>query len=113
MATLIFMAGSRAGERIEVESDIVLGREECDITILDAELSRRHARVRPVGDHLEIEDLASTNGTWVDGSRIDGVAQLNNGARVKIGETMLSVELPEPVVDPGATRVQQAPADPG
>jgi predicted component of type VI protein secretion system len=113
MATLIFTAGPRAGERIDVTTEIIIGRENCDLTILDAEMSRRHARVRPTGDTLEIEDLASTNGTWVDGSRIDGTAALADGAQVKVGETTLSVEVPQPAVDAGATRLQQAPVDPG
>ena len=46
---------------------------------------RRHARVRPVDGGVEIEDLGSKNGTWVNGAQIDGPTRLAAGDVVGIG----------------------------
>ncbi len=70
MLTLIFGNGPLAGRRLEVGSGLVLGREQADVVIDDPGVSRRHAVIRPVQDGLEIEDLDSLNGTWVNGRRI-------------------------------------------
>ena len=72
MHGLQFTAGPLAGHRVEVTSALVLGREGADLVIEDPQVSRRHASVRPAGDGLEIEDLGSLNGTWVNGARVTG-----------------------------------------
>jgi RND superfamily putative drug exporter len=83
--------GSLAGEQIAVEAEIVVGREDADVVIEDPELSRRHARLRPVDGAVEIEDLGSRNGTWVNGTRIGEPARLAPGDVVRIGLTVLEV----------------------
>ena len=70
-AVLIFTKGPRTGQRLEPEGELVIGREGAAVTIEDSELSRRHAAVRPVEGGIEIEDLGSLNGTFVNGRRID------------------------------------------
>mgnify|MGYP000114851376 CR=1 FL=1 len=69
----------------------VLGRDiSCAIVVEDANVSRRHCEVRVThdGPHLiaRLRDLGSTNGTWVDGERIDS-RRLGTGDRVTIGAT--------------------------
>ena len=70
-AVLVFTQGPLTGQRLEPEGELVIGREGAALTIEDSELSRRHAAVRPVEGGIEIEDLGSLNGTFVNGQRID------------------------------------------
>ena len=57
--TLVVTQGSLTGQRLELEGELVIGREGVAVTIDDSELSRRHAAVRPVQGGFEIEDLGS------------------------------------------------------
>jgi class 3 adenylate cyclase len=77
---------------LEVESALVLGRGNADVVIDDPQISRRHALIRAAGGSLEIEDLDSLNGTWVNGSRIDTAARLEPGHVVRLGTTVIEVE---------------------
>src|SRR6266511_2551454 len=92
MLTLIFGSGPLAGHPLDVGSDLVLGRELADVVIDDPEVSRRHAVVRPVEDGLEIQDLGSLNGTWVNGRRIAAATRLAPGDRVTLGGCSFNVE---------------------
>ena len=92
MPWLKFTAGPLAGRRVELASALVLGREAADLVIDDPEVSRRHAAVRPAGDALEVEDLGSLNGTWVNGARVTGTVRLVLGDRVRVGDSSFEVE---------------------
>jgi len=102
MPVLIVREGPLAGRRFPVEGELVLGRlEEADVDITfpdDQLVSRRHARVRPVEGALEIEDVGSLNGTFVNGERISAARRLGSGDMVGIGSTLMEVEV-EPVPD--------------
>ena len=113
MPFLIVRSGPRSGERIELIGELVVGRENADLTVHDEEVSRRHLAVRPHEDGVELEDLGSTNGTFVDGARLAAVVVVSSGARVTLGETELEieVEVPEPELDPGATRLRERPPE--
>jgi pSer/pThr/pTyr-binding forkhead associated (FHA) protein len=91
MRRVVFTNGPLAGRQVEVTAVLVLGREAADLAVDDPEVSRRHASLRPAGDGLEIEDLGSLNGTWVNGSRIQGVVRLSPGDRVRLGDTSFEV----------------------
>jgi pSer/pThr/pTyr-binding forkhead associated (FHA) protein len=93
MHTLHGTAGPLAGQRVQVASALVLGRQ-ADLVVDDPQVSRRHAVLRPAGDALEVEDLGSLNGTWVNGARIDGPTRLAPGDRVRLGDTTFEVEGP-------------------
>jgi len=86
------VSGPLAGQTIDVETEIVIGREDTDLTIDDVELSRRHAVVRRHASRLQVEDLGSTNGTYVDGTRIEEPTILGGGAEIQLGTTKLVVE---------------------
>lgn len=77
--------GPLAGQRIPVDAEVVVGRAEADVTIDDPQISRRHALIRPAVAGLEIEDLDSLNGTWVNGERVDGRRLLGSGDLVQVG----------------------------
>jgi pSer/pThr/pTyr-binding forkhead associated (FHA) protein len=106
MAHLVITSGQLEGRRIEVAKELVVGRENVDVVIDDAELSRRHFAVRPVAGGLEVEDLGSRNGTRVDGTRIDGPTRVRHGAVVTVGMTKFAVEVPQeaPASGAGETR---------
>jgi pSer/pThr/pTyr-binding forkhead associated (FHA) protein len=65
-----------------------IGRAECDVELNDPDVSRRHAVVRLVDGGLAVEDLGSTNGTFVNERRITGIAELAAGDRVRFGNTV-------------------------
>lgn len=83
-----------AGKRVVLSGDAVtLGRSrECDAVVDDANISRRHAELRPHGDDWTIHDLGSTNGVKVNGRRVRE-ATLSHGDRVTLGVTDLTYEL--------------------
>jgi pSer/pThr/pTyr-binding forkhead associated (FHA) protein len=115
MARLRVVSGPNAGQTVDVEEEIVIGREDTDIAIDDDEMSRRHAVVRRHANRLQVEDLGSTNGTFVDGTRIAEPTLLGGGAEIKVGTTVLVVEGVLPVSDSSGdiaprnvTRVSQA-----
>jgi pSer/pThr/pTyr-binding forkhead associated (FHA) protein len=89
---LLITQGPLAGRRIDLQGELVIGREGAAFTIEDSELSRRHAAVRPVGEGYEVEDLGSLNGTYVNGRRIDGPTRLAGGDEIKLGQTVLELE---------------------
>jgi pSer/pThr/pTyr-binding forkhead associated (FHA) protein len=108
MHVLVILSGPRAGERIDISGELVVGRENADVVIADDELSRRHLALRPRDGSVEVEDLGSTNGSFLDGTRIDAPMQLDSTTRLRVGDTDIEVEI-EPLGDPGATRVRQSP----
>src|SRR3954451_115013 len=93
--TLKIVSGNAAGQSIPLEQELVIGRSTPGLGSLggDSEISRVHARVfhDPSG-RLMVEDLGSTNGTFVNGNRISGQRALNPGDEVRVGQTTMSVE---------------------
>jgi hypothetical protein len=73
----------------------IIGRSrECDVVLSDANVSRRHAEVRPVAaGGWTIADLGSTNGVRINGRQIAGAEQLAAGDRVVLGTAEISFEL--------------------
>jgi hypothetical protein len=66
--------------------EVLLGRSpDCQITIEDPLVSRRHARIRIDGIEASVADLGSRNGVRVNGRLIDGEAPLNDGDRIRLG----------------------------
>lgn len=92
MARLRVVSGPAAGQTVDIDEEVVIGREDTDLAIDDDELSRRHAVVRRHANRLQVEDLGSTNGTFVDGNRIAEPTLLGGGAEIKIGTTVMVVE---------------------
>ena len=91
--SLGFTSGPRAGQRVEVTSDTVLGRENVDVKIADREVSRRHAIVRRADGGFELEDLNSTNGTRLNGVDVKTPVPLRDGDVIVIGESRIEVAI--------------------
>jgi hypothetical protein len=80
-------AGLREGAEYEVARGITLGRgDSADIRMEDPFASSRHARIERQGDVLVIEDLGSTNGTYLNGEQLTGPQPLHPGDRIRIGD---------------------------
>ena len=92
-AVLHVLGGGAPPKRLTGET--VLGRlPECDLTLADSSVSRRHAKVAPVSGSWTITDLGSTNGVKVNGERVTS-ATLGDGDRVELGSVRLAFSLEE------------------
>jgi hypothetical protein len=81
----------RPGETIALFDGMRIGRnDDNDVTIADGRVSRHHARIVADGAGFVIEDLQSSNGTFVDGEQVQR-AQLHPGASIVLGETVLEI----------------------
>jgi len=99
-------SGPNPGTVYALDSDqIGIGRDSTnEIPVNDAEVSRRHARLTFQGGKYVLEDLGSTNGTFVNGQRLTGPRVLKSGEVISFGEQIVFVY--EAVdSDPGATVV--------
>ena len=90
MPSLFVFRGNNQGMRFELDGDMLtIGREAANgIQLHDTEVSRRHAEVRRTGGTFTLTDLASSNGTFVNGQPIT-VRELANGDQVQVGGTMM------------------------
>lgn len=79
--------------RVELNADfLTIGRlPDCDITIEDPNVSRKHAEIRPAGDSFVVVDLGSTNGTRVNGVRVDQ-RELQDGDELSFGSIRIVFE---------------------
>jgi hypothetical protein len=79
--------GMRGGDEYDVGDGALIGRgTSAEIRLEDPFASSRHARIVRQGDVLVIEDLDSTNGTYLNGDRLDGPQPLHPGDRIRIGD---------------------------
>jgi len=103
---LVMRSGPTPGASFTLEGDqLTIGRDATnEITINDAEISRRHARLTFQGGKYVLEDLGSTNGTFVNGQRLAGPRVLKAGEVVSFGEQIVLV-FEVTISDPGATMV--------
>jgi predicted component of type VI protein secretion system len=92
VTAFIATGGALEGQRFELEGDHTIGREGADITLDDDQVSRSHARVSVADGTVTIEDLGSTNGTFVNGARIEEATTLAPGDTVRIGATTFALE---------------------
>ena len=90
-ALLIVKRGPNAGARFLLDQDVTtVGRHpNADIFLDDVTVSRRHAEFIRDGINFTVRDLASLNGTYFDGQRIDEI-QVTDGAEVQIGKFRLT-----------------------
>ena len=79
------------GSTYDITGGVVLGRGSgVDIHLEDTFASSRHARIVPEGSVLVLEDLGSTNGTFLNGEPLRGPQPLHPGDRIRIGDTEFS-----------------------
>ena len=91
-ACLTILTGSAAGQLFKCgKSTIVMGRSpQADLKLDDDGISRNHARLRCETGRSWVSDLASRNGTFVNGERTSGRQRLRDADRVRVGRTVLA-----------------------
>jgi hypothetical protein len=85
--TLVAVSGSpNPFRRVIPTEPLVLGRSrECDLHLVDRQVSSRHCRVQLRQDRVWVEDLNSSNGTWIDGERVQGRQEWPVGSTLQLG----------------------------
>jgi predicted component of type VI protein secretion system len=87
------MDGAAAGQSVALEDGpVLIGRgPEAGIRLDDDYVSTRHARIAASGDQWFVEDLGSTNGTYIGSVRITQPTTISLGTQVRIGKTILEL----------------------
>jgi pSer/pThr/pTyr-binding forkhead associated (FHA) protein len=86
-------AGLRAGSAYDLSEGALLGRgDSADIRLEDTFASSAHARLVPEGDVIVLEDLGSTNGTYLNGEPLRGPQPLHIGDSIRIGDSEFTFE---------------------
>ncbi len=90
---VLVVEGANAGERAELDqAPVLIGRgTDAAIRLDDDYVSTRHARIASSSDQWFVEDLGSTNGTYVGTARITQPTTLTLGTQVRIGKTILEL----------------------
>jgi len=110
---LVIRSGAGAGKVLPLDkSEMHVGRDVTnDLVISDEKVSRRHARLYSEGDQFVVEDLGSTNGTFINGARLSGPHLLRAGEQITFGETSI-VSYERSDDDPNATVMSTISAAP-
>jgi len=92
MAFLTAISGPGFGKRFDIDrKETVLGRHpDCHVTIEVGAVSRQHAKIHRIGDRLELEDLGSRNGTFLNGQLVTQQTQLHDGDLIRICDVEFS-----------------------
>jgi pSer/pThr/pTyr-binding forkhead associated (FHA) protein len=90
---VVIVEGGNKGETISLDqAPLLIGRgNDAAIRLDDDYVSTRHARIANSGDQWFVEDLGSTNGTYVGNSRISQATAIQLGTQVRIGKTILEL----------------------
>ena len=90
---VVILEGGNKGETVSLDdAPLLIGRgNDAAIRLDDDYVSTRHARIASSGDQWYVEDLGSTNGTYVGTSRISQPTTIQLGTQVRIGKTILEL----------------------
>jgi pSer/pThr/pTyr-binding forkhead associated (FHA) protein len=85
LPVIIAQTGPLNGQRWLIQESIIIGRDaECDVVIPDRQVSRYHARLTVSDEGVIVEDLASKNGSFLQGEKISGPVMLQDGDLLQI-----------------------------
>jgi pSer/pThr/pTyr-binding forkhead associated (FHA) protein len=110
VARLIFRTGPYAGKGVSIPEGktLTVGRNrDLELPLPDARLSRRHCQIENTITGFVLRDLASTNGTFINGKRLETEVALNHLDVILIGDTEIEFQMPE-AIDQGKTRIGPA-----
>jgi len=90
---LVVVDGPAAGQSTPVSTrPLTVGRASvCDLALEDDFISSRHLRISVQDNGYVVEDLGSTNGTWVEGERLSEPVLIKPGVRIKMGRNTLTI----------------------
>jgi pSer/pThr/pTyr-binding forkhead associated (FHA) protein len=100
MAELILeiVEGAGAGQKAQLDGAVEIGRDaSTNLALDDEQASRRHARVSAQGDVAIVEDLGSTNGTYVNGQTVEGPRVVRPGDKIRVGLTVIELRTAQDV----------------
>ncbi|GAA4977603.1 FHA domain-containing protein FhaB/FipA [Kineococcus glutinatus] len=92
-ATLVVTEGSLRGTTLALgETPVLIGRgNDCTLVLDDEYTSTRHVRISPAGEGWVVEDLQSTNGTYLGRERLSAPVPFDPGTPLRIGRTVLEL----------------------
>jgi hypothetical protein len=100
------LSGPIEGRSFQLEKSVNIGRaRDSDVEVLDAGVSRNHARIERAREGLVLADLGSSNGTAVNGRKIRGPVPLLPGDVIRVGRSELSVDIGTIATAPPKERV--------
>ena len=89
---VVIEGDSHRGATFDLREELILGRgPKCQIVLDDSYVSQMHARLFAKGDVFMVEDLGSTNGTYLNRRKVTAPTELRRGDQVKIGKTVLEM----------------------
>ena len=89
---VVVEGATSSGKAFDLGQELVLGRgDKCHVVIDDTYVSTVHARIFSKGESYLVEDLGSTNGTYLNRRRITSPTEVQRGDKVKIGKTVLEM----------------------
>ena len=107
---LRFISGKYQGGEfpLRMEREIVIGRSsDLDMVLVEDMVSRKHARISTQGGQIVIQDLASTNGTFVNGEKVKKM-RLKEGDRILIGTSIIKLVAMDPSQAPSEAEARRA-----
>ncbi len=89
---------ARRGRVIPIsKATFIIGRDStCQLRIDSERISRQHCTLHLIEERAYIQDMQSTNGTFINDERIDGVAELHDGDRLQIGPAQFEIMIAHP-----------------
>lgn len=89
---VIVEGSSTSGKSFDLRDEVILGRgEKCHVVLDDTYVSTVHARLFPKSEAIYVEDLGSTNGTYLNRRRVTSAMEVQRGDHVKVGKTVLEL----------------------
>jgi two-component system, NtrC family, sensor kinase len=88
--TLLVLQGPDKGRRFELpDAPVLIGRESRQLPISDNTVSRRHAELLPDAGNWILKDMGSSNGSYVNGARVNNTFPLKLGDQIRVGRTLM------------------------
>jgi two-component system, NtrC family, sensor kinase len=88
--TLLILQGPDKGRRFELpDAPALVGRDSRQLPLTDNTVSRRHAELIPGADNWILRDLGSSNGTYINGTRVTNRYALKLGDQIRVGRTLM------------------------